>query len=393
MHSPVTRQMRIHPFAHIAVRTSVAAALLGAPGQAMAQRGSSSIEATVQTIASDSTQISAVSLAPILRVESDRVLVNFGGVFSQFGEGAWTTQGNAAASLFLPARGAVSIELLGSVGAAMHDQSAWSWQGLGGARLHIASRHLGTFTGASGGRAWNGLHARNLHLLEGGAWWSSERAAVVLSASPHVLDDSIRFTDAQLALRMSHGMLDVVASASARSGWRPVDRGDDRRSWGSIGTSLWLTPWAAIVGSAGTYPIEPVQGYPGGRFGSVGLRFGTRTAALSTHSPVVDRRHHDRIRQRAGLDAFSVEPLAGGRLKVVARASGAARVEIMGSFTGWRSVPLTRGAAGEWSVTVAATPGEHEVNVRVDGGQWLVPPGLALSTDDHGVAAGKLLVQ
>lgn len=387
-------QMMIHPFAHAgAMRTVLAAALLCAPVPAIAQRGSSSIDATVQTIAFDSARISAVSLAPSLRAESGQVLVSLGGVLSQFGEGAWTTQGSAAASLFVPARGAVFVELLGSVGGAIHEHSAWSGQGLGGARLHVTSRKLGAFAGAAGGRAWDGVRARDLRLLEGGAWWSSERAVVVLSASPNVLDDSIRFTDAQLAMRMSYGVFDVVASASARSGWRPLERDDDRRSWGSVGSSVWFTRWAAIVASAGTYPVDPVQGYPGGRFGSVGLRFGTRALAISTDAPTSGRRHHDRLVRRAGLDAFSLEQLAGGRLRIVARAAGATRVEIMGSFTDWRPVPLTRGATGEWSVTLPMSPGAHELNVRVDGGQWLVPPGLALTTDEHGVAVGRVLVQ
>ncbi len=386
--------MMIHPFEYAgAMRTVLAAALLCAPVPAIAQHGSSSIDATVQTIAFDSARISAVSLAPSLRAESRQVVVSLGGVLSQFGEGAWTTQGSAAASLFVPARGAVFVELLGSVGGAIHDHSAWSGQGIGGARLHVTSRSLGAFSGAAGGRAWDGVRARELRLLELGAWWSSDHAAVVLSASPNVLDDSIRFTDAQLAMRMSQGVFDVVASASARSGWRPLERGDDRRSWGSVGTSVWFTRWAAIVASAGTYPVDPVQGYPGGRFGSVGLRFGTRAPAATTNTPASVRRHHEHLVRRAGLDAFSVEQLAGGRLRIVARAVDATRMEIMGSFTGWRPVPLTRGTAGEWSVTLPVTPGTHELNVRVNGGRWLVPPGLAFTTDEYGVAAGRLVVQ
>ena len=43
-------------------------------------------------------------------------------------------------------------------------------------------------------------------------------------------------------------------------------------------------------------------------------------------------------------------------------------------------------------VEVQATPGVHHVSVRVDGGKWIAPPGLAAIDDDFAGQAGLLVV-
>jgi 1,4-alpha-glucan branching enzyme len=51
----------------------------------------------------------------------------------------------------------------------------------------------------------------------------------------------------------------------------------------------------------------------------------------------------------------------------------AAEVELVGSFTDWRSRPIAMAKedTGWWSATVPLVPGDHEFNYLVDGSFWL----------------------
>jgi hypothetical protein len=65
-------------------------------------------------------------------------------------------------------------------------------------------------------------------------------------------------------------------------------------------------------------------------------------------------------------------------------------VELIGDFTGWQPVPLTRLPDGTWSVTLTVDAGLHRMNVRVDDGPWGVPVGLTAVGDDFGGTVGVL---
>jgi hypothetical protein len=41
---------------------------------------------------------------------------------------------------------------------------------------------------------------------------------------------------------------------------------------------------------------------------------------------------------------------------------------------------------------VPVTSGVHQVNVRIDGGEWIVPAGLTAVRDEFGGSVGILLV-
>ncbi len=61
----------------------------------------------------------------------------------------------------------------------------------------------------------------------------------------------------------------------------------------------------------------------------------------------------------------------------------AAQVEITGSFTGWRSLPMKRaGGAGYWEITLDLPPGEHRFSYIVEGERRLADPTVALREQD-----------
>ena len=66
-------------------------------------------------------------------------------------------------------------------------------------------------------------------------------------------------------------------------------------------------------------------------------------------------------------------------------------VEIACDCDGWKPRLMTR-VGDVWVVEVQAKPGLHHVSVRVDGGNWIAPPGLAPIDDDFAGQAGLLVV-
>jgi hypothetical protein len=90
--------------------------------------------------------------------------------------------------------------------------------------------------------------------------------------------------------------------------------------------------------------------------------------------------------------SFAVRSESDGRVTLVVRAPGAQAVELMGDFTAWRIVALERGRGGAWEVTLELGRGVHQVNLRVDGGAWLPPPGLGVGDDGFGGTFGLLVL-
>jgi len=57
-------------------------------------------------------------------------------------------------------------------------------------------------------------------------------------------------------------------------------------------------------------------------------------------------------------------------------------------------VKLTPSASGAvWRLSMPIARGTHQINLRVNGGRWLVPPGLTPITDEFGGAVGLLVVE
>ena len=72
---------------------------------------------------------------------------------------------------------------------------------------------------------------------------------------------------------------------------------------------------------------------------------------------------------------------------------GARKVELMGDFTDWQPIEMKRVGVDRWEVRVPLRAGAHRLNIRIDDGEWGVPPGVTAITDDFSGVVGVLIVQ
>jgi hypothetical protein len=149
---------------------------------------------------------------------------------------------------------------------------------------------------------------------------------------------------------------------------------------------------AAVI-SGGSYPIDPTQGFPGGRFAAASIRFtrGHRrqnpARAAMTSAPVRE------AGDSADIAAFTWKRVSAREVMLQTTAVRARVVEVSGDFTGWTPLKLTSTGEGTWTLTLPIAPGQYQMNLRVDGGPWVVPRGLLPIVDEFGGAVGLLIVE
>ena len=180
--------------------------------------------------------------------------------------------------------------------------------------------------------------------------------------------------ESQVSWRINRATFSVVLGA------RPDVQRFQPSVWGHLGATYELTPYAALVGVAGTDAPRIALGIPAVRFASLALRFSPwRSSAASPEAP--------------RPETFVVRASGQRRYTITYRATGVKTVELSGDFAGWTPTPLTQTRAGVWQTTVIAGPGTYHVNLRVNGGQWFAPPGLPQTEDDFNGTVGILVLR
>ena len=339
----------------------------------------------------DTVNSSAFTLTPRAAADWGRGVAEASGTYSQFASGGWSTQGALSGSLFTPlARGPLA-ELSGFGGGSAHQDGTRTGEVLINARLHFMRTRGEFFAGAGGGRTWFGGGSSNVLLGEAGASTTLRDVTTSFVLSP-VAVDSLRYTDGQLTLSWTRAKLDLGAVMGLRVGDQLTALGGTARSWGSLNAVRWLGDRFALVAAGGTYPIDPTQGFPGGRFVSFSIRMATRRApkAQSTNVQPSETRPDSGVAVATG---FETRGAGVGAVTIKVEAPTARVVEITGDFTGWTPVPLQLDSTGWWTVTLPIAPGKYQMNLRLNGGAWLVPPGLLSLLDEFGGRVGLLVVE
>ena len=364
-----------------------------APTAVNAQRVTSTLELSgLKLRYADSVDASSVALSPSFGITGRRASVELDGTLSRFDSGDWAGQGSLTGGVFAPVGRRLAAELAGWAGGSAHEDGAKTGQAIGTVRGHLLGARAGGWIGGGAGYVRTSDERSNgLRHFEAGGWTRRGRVTLLGSVSPTAVGDSIRYTDAQVFLRWIGSGVEINGSLGWRWGnRRPTDAGD-RSMWGNGSAAVWLMPWLALTASGGTYPLDLTQGFPGGRYGSVGLRLTTRSR---TASPEWEGRHGRELANPAdfGIEGFQVRAGSAGTWTVRVRAPGARSVEISGDFTSWEPVTLTASADGWWTAGLPIPRGTYQMSVRRDGGRWLVPPGLVGVKDEFGGEAGILVI-
>lgn len=373
------------------VIAGLVAASLGAPRVAPAQlRGAVDIGgASVRY--GDSVRVTATTVAPTVRLDGGPLTVVASGGVSTVGAGAWSSQGGLAASLLSRPFGVGRVEFVGAGGGTMHKDGTQTGQYLGRARLHATGRTRGLWIGLGAGKAWDGSLWRRSVEGDLGAWGQGNAFTVLGTVRPAAIGDSIRFTDFAALLRRDGSRWELTASAGLRAG--VVARRGSPNGWGSASVAMWVTPQLAMVADGGTYPADLSQGFPGGTYLSLALRIASHRRWWTREQPHVVA--NSARRPAGGTANARVEIVArgGGKYTLRVRAPHARRVEIMGDFTNWTSAELVEASGGWWSTVISITPGARQMNVRLDGGPWVVPGGSVVETDEFGAPVGVVIVR
>jgi hypothetical protein len=286
------------------------------------------------------------------------------------------------------------IELAGLAGGSSHSDGTRTGEGLLNARLHLGPSSREFFAGLGGGRAWDGGAWRSVILGEIGASIDVGPGAALFTISPATVNDSLKYTDTQASLSWKRDRFDLGAVLGFRVGDRVTTTSSNARSWGSVTAIAWMTSNLGLAASGGTYPIDPTQGFPGGRFISLAIRIATNSAK---GQPAITSGIEDDGRSAllpATVTEFSSQRASSDSVIIRVVARGARSVETTGDFNSW--VPLllapdTR-TADSWRVTLPMPSGKYQMNIRIDGGPWIVPPGVLSMLDEFGGSVGLLVV-
>lgn len=174
-------------------------------------------------------------------------------------------------------------------------------------------------------------------------------------------------------------------SLDGRLGLQPKVATTPRSLWARAAATIVLAPRLALVASGGVQPTNVWLGTPSSRFVSVGLRVAPASLVRPAPPPFV----------RPSASSFTIRREEGdgsSSFVVSLRVPDARAVELSGDFNGWRPVALHESQPGLWETTLTLAPGTHRLNIRVNGDQWIAPPGLPTTDDDFNGTVGLIVV-
>ena len=192
-----------------------------------------------------------------------------------------------------------------------------------------------------------------------------------------------RFADLEGSLHWEVGALELTAQTGHRFG-NSYDVTPDSRQWSSASATVWLSDRIALIGGGGRQPALPLRGIPARSYGMAGLE--VAYSPMSKSAVPVSLPHTVLVR------TFDIHPAPNGMQKIIIRVGGVETVDVMGDFSDWSPLTLVRRGRDLWELSIPVSAGVHQINVRVDGGQWLAPPGIPTVRSAFDGEVGLLVV-
>ena len=255
------------------------------------------------------------------------------------------------------------------------------------ARIHLLDLQRGMWSGGGFARTFDGEEWRTTLLGDIGGWIRYGGTVVSVSAHPQQLQNGDLLTDWGATIERTFGRV----SLSTNLGYRLGQSNRVELGWVSVGATFPINQRLLATASVGNYPADLFQRLPGAQFVSLSLRLPSRSRFP---------RRDDATATRPSQPTFAADGVilrvatTDSSMRVVrVRAPASERVELMANFTDWEPVALVRTPEGVWEITLHIKSGQHRLNVRLDGGDWVVPTNLARVTDEFGSVVGLLLVR
>src|SRR5687768_4852918 len=350
----------------------------------------------------DAPRATVVSVTPAVLFEGERTTLSAAGSFTRFDGGIWSAQAIAAGSRFSEPRGAFRSELSAQLETNSHRGTLRTGLLLAQGRGHLLSTSdRGVWLGAGAGHVWRSPTGGTVVRADIGGWAQLGDATVRVTAAhntvqtststvtvePSLLADAnstrntvvskgtAQYLDTEAHVAWSRARVAVDAAA----GRRTTRDGARTNTW-LLGGSVMLTERLALVGATGANAFDVVQGLPGGRYATIAIRLTTRAGGALE------------LRSRSTARDLETWREQDGTVLLVVHAPRARRVELMGDFTDWRPLVMRREGDDRFAARISLPAGSYRINVRVDGGTWLAPPGTTPVADEYNGAAGLLVV-
>lgn len=175
--------------------------------------------------------------------------------------------------------------------------------------------------------------------------------------------------DAAVLLGVVFDAVDVRATIGRRTG-------DDitPQTWYRFEAALAVAEAASVVFTTARHPADAVLGLRGSRE----LTLGLKVALPDEHSRNAQPLRVEVVRETDEL------------VRVVFVLPGGARARVMGEMTGWQPVELEPAGRGRFVGWFLSGTGTYRVNVSLDGGPWIAPPGMPRVEDGFGGLVGLL---
>jgi hypothetical protein len=333
----------------------------------------------------------AVSVSPTLRYDTPNTSLGASGSYVVFESGRHIVQGLAAGAWRTPLRGGFHGELSGSMGLNAYEDNPGYGHLLGRVRIHLTGTLSGTWIGAATGHSYAGSATTTPFEIELGGWIVAQGLALGAAAKRTWSADT-NYSDIVTTARWHDEFLEVGGTLGIR-GW---SHGGGEGLYGELHAQIPIWQRLSALVSGGRYPSDPVRGVIPANYVSVSLRidaFSSHSATSPTPLRALFRELERPGRPAIGEARLTVPTSLDDLHTIRVEAPDARTVELTADFTDWQPLPLRRAGEGTWEITVRIDSGVHRVNVRLDGGPWIVPKGLRVEADDYGGSVGVLVVR
>ncbi len=330
-------------------------------------------------------------VSPTLRFDTPNTSLGASGNYVVFESGRYIVQGLAAGAWRVDLLDRFRGEISGSAGVNVYDENPGYGHMLGRARFHLVDKLSGAWLGGATGQSYQGSASATPYELELGGWTVYEGVALGLVAT-QTWSAGIEYLDIVGSGRWRDEYLEIEGSL----GMRTLSNGGGEGIYGELHAQIPIWRRLSAQISGGRYPSDHVRGTISANYVSASLRVNAfRSPSPTTPIPVRALfRELERPEAPGAGEARLTVPTSLEDLHTIrVEAPDAGQVELTADFTDWQPIPLRRTNQGQWEVTMRITSGVHRVNVRLNGGPWIVPRGLRAEEDDFGGRVGVLVVR